>query len=624
MIKYFQELNWLKLAKILPILIITYLAVIFGFCLLKYFTFNYNGLDLAIFNQTFYLSSLGQFFKLTIHPNSYLGDHFTPILLLLLPFYYLYKSPLCLLFLQSLFLALAVIPLYLIAKKNLTPWTTLLVIVLYLFNPLTWNIALFEFHFLALVPFFIFWVFYFYQTDKFKLFLIMAGLSLLINEDVAFIIFMFGIVALLDRKKTKWIISPLILASAYFGLAMTIISRFSTSAHYKFLIYYQWLGNNFPEILINLFLKFPQVIAYVLNIYNFELLLSLFLVFLFLALIRPKYLLLSLGMLMEMILGHSAGALILKKHYGAVFLTAFTLATIFTLKYLNQNQRWQLFYKKYREVVWLALISGLIYNFFMLGPLPGMLKYAWQINWPQIKLKNDFSRQIPLDASLVTTFDFIANLSARKNIYALKYAYLGWQQYAAGPYIIPPDTQYLLVNFADLVTYNLQYETKLADYYYQADNHLLQVIKENNFQLAKVNQNLALWQKNYAGEPLSLYQAHTDKPEFTEVTPQIINAEIIYLGYKKGDSQSSLFFQAQKPISKNYFLQINDQLIELGYGLYPTSEWRPDQIIEVKLYRYPLTKLAIVDFKGAVEMGKVGDVVNVFDQYTTLTEINFP
>ena len=45
----------------------------------------------------------------------------------------------------------------------------------------------------------------FYQNNHFKAFLVLAGLSLLIREDVAFVIFMFGLVAFWDKKKLKWI-----------------------------------------------------------------------------------------------------------------------------------------------------------------------------------------------------------------------------------------------------------------------------------------------------------------------------------------------------------------------------------------------------------------------------------
>jgi uncharacterized membrane protein len=62
MIKYVKTINWLKLAKLTWILIAIYIAFTFSVCLFKYFTFKYGALDLAIFNQVFYYSSMGRFF----------------------------------------------------------------------------------------------------------------------------------------------------------------------------------------------------------------------------------------------------------------------------------------------------------------------------------------------------------------------------------------------------------------------------------------------------------------------------------------------------------------------------------------------------------------------------------
>ena len=112
-------INWIKKNnfKILWAVIAVYIIIFSLISWWKYDLCLYNGLDLAIFNQTFYNTAHGNWFGLTIHPPSYLGDHFTPIILLLLPFYYLGQSPLNLLILQTVFLALGAWPVFKIAQK---------------------------------------------------------------------------------------------------------------------------------------------------------------------------------------------------------------------------------------------------------------------------------------------------------------------------------------------------------------------------------------------------------------------------------------------------------------------------------------------------------------------------
>ena len=104
---------------ILLISILLYTIFFSLLCLFKYFNFYYDLLDLAIINQVFFNSASGDFFASSIHPTSYLGDHFAPILFLILPVYFIFKSPITLLFIQTIIIALSAWPLYLIAKNIL-------------------------------------------------------------------------------------------------------------------------------------------------------------------------------------------------------------------------------------------------------------------------------------------------------------------------------------------------------------------------------------------------------------------------------------------------------------------------------------------------------------------------
>ena len=92
-------------------------VITFGFISLwKYFNFAYNALDLAIINNVFYQTSLGQLFGSSIHPPSYLGDHFTPVIFLLIIPYLVFAAPPILLILQTFILSLTAWPIYLMAK----------------------------------------------------------------------------------------------------------------------------------------------------------------------------------------------------------------------------------------------------------------------------------------------------------------------------------------------------------------------------------------------------------------------------------------------------------------------------------------------------------------------------
>ncbi len=55
---------------------------------------------------------------------------------------------------------------------------------------------------------------------------------------------------------------------------------------------------------------------------------------------------------------------------------------------------------------------------------------------------------------------FMPNLSSRPRLYSLSYAWQGVKELSNSPYELPNDTEYLLVNFEDILTYQAQYQKK--------------------------------------------------------------------------------------------------------------------------------------------------------------------
>ena len=62
--------------RIIWVFMVLYFIFIAVFCVIKFANYGYNALDLGIYNQVFYNSAHGNFFDFTVHPHSYLGDHF--------------------------------------------------------------------------------------------------------------------------------------------------------------------------------------------------------------------------------------------------------------------------------------------------------------------------------------------------------------------------------------------------------------------------------------------------------------------------------------------------------------------------------------------------------------------
>ena len=371
--------------KLLWLAIAFYFITFSLICLWKYFQFGYNGLDLAILNQVFFNSAQGNLFQFSVHPGSYLGDHFELIIPLLLPLYLIFRHPLALLTLQTLILALTALPIFLIAKNVLAkPWP-LVIALIWLLNPFVQNINLFEFHILPFAVFFILLAFYFYQQNNFKAWLLFCFLALLVREDVALVIFMFSILSLLDKRSWGWVIWPAAISAIWFLAAIKVIGYFTPSGSYKFLYYYSWLGSTAKEIIINFFAQPLNTLKHVFSINNLLFTIVLFLPFGFLSLIKFRYLILALPIYLQIILGGSTNSVIaLKLHYASLFLPALFIALIYGLKVI---QKW-----RYRDLLIISLLVGTVYGFLTLGPILGVAKNL-VAGWPNkesLAIKKDF------------------------------------------------------------------------------------------------------------------------------------------------------------------------------------------------------------------------------------------
>jgi len=675
------------------------LIYIFIFSLIsfwKYNNFAYNGIDLGIYNQVFWNTAEGRFFESSIQAGSYLGDHFEPLILLLLPFYLIFKHPLTLLILQTIFLALGAGAIFLISREILANSSSLtkkgmeesllplILSLLYLLNPFIQNINLFEFHILPFAIPFLLFTFYFYQTRRTFYFYIFIFLSLLVREDVALVVFMFGILALIDysveRPKLqatsyflKWIIPPIIISIFWFILAIKIINHFNPGSGYKFLVYYSWLGgSNFKEIIINL-LSHPLLVLYhILNIYNFGFILGLLLPFGFLPLLKPKSLILLIPPLLQTILGMGGSEGILQTHYVSLFLPALFIALIFVLKnYSNCHgeegsesgvtkqslEIASLFSvvrhnksKEKRLFIFGLLGTAAIYTFFTMGPLLGSLKIIATYDSKLTKIKSYFLKQIPPFAPVLGSYEFFPHLSSRQKFYPLHYIYLGKKQFGKGEYILPEDTEYILINFDDIITFDFQFgwQTGYKPYLPQAPYRLRKILTEKNFGLVEMMDTLALFKKGYPREKNFYEISLSPYPIIQKQEVNLIN-KIKFLGFtkelaqKKIDDTALTFYnytfswQTLKGMSSNYQLKLNvldqeNKLIyqryyPLTYGIYPTSQWKIGEIIQTTYWFYlPLKKepqkleMSLVELKGGIELNALRQTINVIDKEKQLGE----
>ena len=138
--------------------ILVYTAALSWYTVSKHNSFSTYAWDLGIFDQSFWTTvNRGMVFYNTceqhlVDSGSFFGVHFSPILFLLVPFYYLHQSPVTLLVLQSLILGLSAYPLYLIARTRLPEETAATLAAVYLLHPALHGVNSYDFHVQSMLP----------------------------------------------------------------------------------------------------------------------------------------------------------------------------------------------------------------------------------------------------------------------------------------------------------------------------------------------------------------------------------------------------------------------------------------------------------------------------------------
>lgn len=432
----------------------------------KLWSFNYNALDLAIYRQVATNSIHGQWFQFTIHPHSYLGDHLELFLVALLPLFALFQHPLTLIVLQALALAIAAFPLTKCAERFVgKPWHLLFGLA-YLANPVVQNMALFEFHLLPFAIPLISFALLAWLERKFWRFLLFALLALTIREDVSLVIAGFGVLALVERRDWRWSIIPLMLGSVWFVGAMKLTAVLSGYGHYKFLVYYKWLGASLPEILKAGLLQPWRVIAHLFAPANLAFLVALFLPFAYLPLWRLRWLIPTIPIFIQILLVQSPGELLLSIHYPSLLLPFLLVASAAGFTILLHPPERGLFraLKGNLPMMRIIVVVVVLYSMVVIGPLaqaiPVMANSRHIVE--RVELERNVIQSLPAGGT-VAGFETLTELANRSKLYSLHYVFLGKKQFSDEAYVLPADAEVILFDLRDALFYQLLYKIKDGD-----------------------------------------------------------------------------------------------------------------------------------------------------------------
>lgn len=229
--------DWItfKLKKLPTIIIIAVLGLIFtlfvglltSFLHLRHYSSCY---DFGIFSQMFY------YMKETFQPLttcerdrllSHFAVHFSPIYYLLLPFFYIFPSPVTLLIGQAAIIASGLIPLYLICKNHkLSNNATVLFALCYVLLPSMANGCFYFLHENKFLTALVLWVIYALEKNKWIPTIICTLLLLMVKEDAPVYAAVIGLYFMMSRRRISKGAAVLAFSVLYFVVVSNLMAKY--------------------------------------------------------------------------------------------------------------------------------------------------------------------------------------------------------------------------------------------------------------------------------------------------------------------------------------------------------------------------------------------------------------
>ncbi len=197
---------------------------------LRYLTFSAPNYDFGLFVNMFHNMKETGFPYATSERDqvlSHFAVHISPIYYLLLPFYFIFPSPLTLQIGQAVVLASGVIPVLLLARHfKLSGRVQIFVTFIYALYPAISAGCFYDIHENCFLAPLLLWMFYFFEKEKYIPMYIFAFAVLMVKEDAAMYIIMFALYVLLSRKKYLHGSILAVGAVGYFVLALFLLTKF--------------------------------------------------------------------------------------------------------------------------------------------------------------------------------------------------------------------------------------------------------------------------------------------------------------------------------------------------------------------------------------------------------------
>jgi uncharacterized membrane protein len=394
----------------LVVLISAYCAWFISQSARLYYGYSQPPYDLSVFNQGLWLISHGHGLFVTIMGRSLFGDHSSFILLLFAPFYSWFPEPMGLLVLQTLLLAGASVPIYLLARKHLqSARMALFIAAAYLLSPFIQQGNLDQFHPECFMVAIIAWAIYFAIEDRMVLLFFMCELALLVKEDAAVLVVPLALWVMWRRNfKVGARIGALALVWLALVTRVLIPDFLGASSFYSGRLPFGGWSGTFHT----LFHTPGTFISYLFSqgraFFAWQMIAPTGAV----AVLAPEFALFGAGVVLENMLSVDPYQHMIVFQYTMVMAPIMAIATVWAIhRQASQVHRWMLVFVVVVSALWTCTIWG--YAPFSNNKTVQYIQPAS----PQLAAINQMERMIPPRAAVSAFYPLSTHLDLRTNIY---------------------------------------------------------------------------------------------------------------------------------------------------------------------------------------------------------------
>ena len=396
--------------RVVAIGVAVYAASFSFVTLTRHWTFKTHALDLAYYVQLTWNLARGAGARVSLPEMNAWGDHFSPIMYLFVPAFWIFPGPAVLLVAQSIALGLGAIAVFGIAARWLGDERPAAVFaVLYLINPSLHGINVRDFHSAALTIPLLLAAIYFVEAKRPWLYWAFVLLILATREDAAIAVVGLGLWLAVTRRRWLWGVVTALGAFSLLVVDTRWLIPYFRGEPYPHLGRYAHLGRSVPEIIGTLLLHPWRVLARVLTEKRLIYLGAMLAPLAFLPLLAPEVLVGLAPPLVENLLGQDPILFNHRTQYQSFILPFLFAAAIAGYDRLARRRPgpWP------RKVLVVAVMASLV----LASNIVNNLSYERAV--PKLEHRQAFEvmAQVPAEAAVSAQDPYVAHLALRPLVF---------------------------------------------------------------------------------------------------------------------------------------------------------------------------------------------------------------